>query len=44
METSLPIKQAAYESGFCGNGGLARAFRRHIGIPPGEYRRIFAAR
>jgi AraC-like DNA-binding protein len=44
METGLPIKEAAYESGFCGNGGLARAFRRHIGVPPGEYRRIFAAR
>ena len=44
METSLPIKEAAYESGFCGNGGLARAFGRHIGVPPGEYRRIFAAR
>jgi len=44
METSVPIKEAAYASGFRGNGGLARAFRRHVGVSPGEYRRIFAAR
>jgi transcriptional regulator GlxA family with amidase domain len=44
METALPVKEVAYESGFRGNAGLDRAFRRHVGVPPGEYRRIFAAR
>lgn len=44
METNVPIKEAAYASGFRGNGGLARAFRQHVGVSPGEYRRIFAAR
>ena len=44
METNVPIKEAAYASGFRGNGGLARAFRRHVGVSAGEYRRIFAAR
>ena len=44
METSLPIKEAAYASGFRGNAGLDHAFRRHVGVSPGEYRRIFAAR
>ena len=44
MESDVPIKEAAYLSGFRGNGALARAFRRHVGVSPGEYRRIFAAR
>jgi AraC-like DNA-binding protein len=44
MDTDLPIKEAAYASGFRDNAGLTRAFRRHVGVPPGEYRRIFAAR
>jgi len=44
METNEPIKEAAYASGFRGNAGLARAFRRRVGVSPGEYRRIFAAR
>jgi AraC-like DNA-binding protein len=44
MDTAVPIKEAAYDSGFPGNAGLARAFRRHVGVSPGEYRRIFAAR
>ncbi len=44
METRVPIKEVAYASGFRGNGGLARAFRRHVGVSPGEYRRIFAGR
>ena len=44
MDTSVPIKEAAYASGFRGNAGLARAFQRHVGVSPGEYRRIFAAR
>jgi AraC-like DNA-binding protein len=44
MDTNEPIKEAAYASGFHGNGALTRAFRRHVGVSPGEYRRIFAAR
>jgi len=44
MDTNVPIKEAAYASGFRGSGGLARAFHRHVGVSPGEYRRIFAAR
>ena len=44
METGMPIKEVAYASGFRGNAGLDRAFRRHVGVSPGEYRRIFAAR
>jgi AraC-like DNA-binding protein len=44
MDTNVPIKETAYALGFRGNGGLARAFRRHVGVSPGEYRRIFAAR
>jgi AraC-like DNA-binding protein len=43
MDTTVPIKEAAYASGFRGSGGLAQAFRRHVGVSPGEYRRIFAA-
>ena len=44
MQTDVPIKEAAYASGFRGNAGLDRAFRRHVGVSPGEYRRIFSAR
>jgi len=44
MDTDVPIKEAAYDSGFRGSAGLARAFRQHVGVSPGEYRRIFAAR
>ena len=44
METNVLIKEAAYASGFRGNGGLVRVFRRQVGVSPGEYRRIFAAR
>jgi AraC-like DNA-binding protein len=44
MDSDVPIKEAAYDSGFRGNAGLARAFRKHVGVSPGEYRRIFAAR
>ena len=44
METDVPVKEAAYASGFRATGALARAFERHVGVSPGEYRRIFAAR
>jgi AraC-like DNA-binding protein len=43
IDTNVSIKEAAYASGFGGNEGLARAFRRHVGVSPGEYRRIFGA-
>ena len=36
------IKEVAYASGFPGPGRLASAFRSHVGVAPGEYRRIFA--
>lgn len=41
LATGAPIKQVAYSSGFRGNASLARSFRRFVGVPPGEYRRIF---
>ena len=44
MDATVPIKEAAFASGLRGNGGLARAFQRHVGVAPGEYRRIVAAR
>ena len=44
MDTGVPVKEAAYESGFRGSGGLARAFRQHVGVSPGEYQRIVAPR
>jgi AraC-like DNA-binding protein len=44
MDTDVPVKAAAFASGFRDNAGLARAFRRLVGVSPGEYRRIFAAR
>jgi AraC-like DNA-binding protein len=44
MDTNVSIKEAAYASGFSGNGGLTRAFRRYVGVCPSDYRRIFAAR
>jgi AraC family transcriptional regulator len=44
MDSGVPVKEAAYESGFRGSGGLARAFRQHVGVSPGEYQRILAAR
>jgi AraC-like DNA-binding protein len=44
IETSLSVKETAYASGFTGPTPLARAFHRQIGVSPGQYRRIFAAR
>ena len=43
LSTDLLVKEVAYASGFRGQGRLARAFQRHVGVSPGEYRRIFAA-
>ena len=36
------IKEVAHASGFSGSSRLAGAFRAHVGVSPGEYRRIFA--
>jgi AraC-like DNA-binding protein len=44
LNTDLPIKQIALESGFRDSGGLSRLFHRHVGVSPSEYRRIFAGR
>ena len=44
MDTAMPVKEIAYASGFPEGGGLDRAFRRHVGVSPSGYRRIFAAR
>jgi AraC-like DNA-binding protein len=41
LQTSAPIKEIGYSSGFRCSASLARAFRRHVGVPPGAYRRIF---
>ena len=42
MGTDLRVKEIANTSGFSGAAGLASAFRRHVGVSPGEYRRIFS--
>ena len=42
-DTELRVKEIAYASGFSGPSRLVREFRRHIGLPPARYRRIFAA-
>jgi AraC-like DNA-binding protein len=43
METELHVKEVAFASGFSGAGRMDSAFRRHVGVSPGTYRRIFAA-
>ncbi len=40
--TDLRVKEIAYESGFSSAGRLGTTFRRHVGISPVEYRRIFS--
>jgi AraC-like DNA-binding protein len=44
LSNDLPIKQIALESGFRDAARLSRVFRRHVGVSPSEYRRIFAGR
>jgi two-component system response regulator YesN len=43
LDTELRVKEVAFASGFSGAGRLDSAFRRHLGVSPGEYRRIFAS-
>jgi AraC-like DNA-binding protein len=42
IDTDLRVKEIAYATGFSGAGRLAGSFRRHVGVSPGEYRRIFS--
>jgi AraC-like DNA-binding protein len=42
MGTHLPVKEIAHPSGFSGAGQMGGAFKRHLGVSPGRYRRIFA--
>jgi AraC-like DNA-binding protein len=42
IDDSTSIKEVAFDAGFHGNGAFDRAFRRHIGVTPGAYRRIFS--
>jgi len=44
LESDLPIKRIALESGFRDAPGLSRAFHRQVGVSPSEYRRIFIGR
>ncbi len=42
IETDLRLKEVAFASGFTGAGRMAVAFKRRIGVSPGDYRRIFS--
>ena len=44
LDTDLPVKRIAVDSGFGDAGHLVRAFHRHVGVSPSQYRRIFAGR
>jgi AraC-like DNA-binding protein len=41
VETDSSIEEIAARSGFAGAPQLRRTFRKHIGVSPTEYRRIF---
>lgn len=43
LGSDASIKEVAHASGFSGSSRLAGAFRTHVGVSPGEYRRIFAS-
>jgi AraC family transcriptional regulator len=43
-ESDLPVAHVALASGFANQSHLARAFKRHLGLSPAEYRRRFAIR
>jgi len=38
-DTNAPITEIAEELGFCDSSHFSKFFRRHIGIPPNEYRK-----
>ncbi len=42
-ETSLPLKSIAARSGYAEEQNLRRAFQRHLGISPGQYRSRFSS-
>ncbi len=44
LRTGRPVKEIAYDAGFGDPGQMTRAFRRHVGVSPGAYRRIYAGR
>ncbi|HEV8509110.1 MAG TPA: AraC family transcriptional regulator [Gemmatimonadales bacterium] len=37
--TAIPIVQIAFQAGFADQSHFTRAFKRHIGVAPGDYRR-----
>jgi LacI family transcriptional regulator len=39
VDTDLPLKQIALQTGFCYIQYLTRVFRQHVGQTPGEYRK-----
>ncbi|WP_443094165.1 GlxA family transcriptional regulator [Pseudoduganella rivuli] len=41
-ETGLPLKSIAARSGYADEQNLRRAFQRHLGISPGQYRNRFS--
>ncbi|GAB2868827.1 GlxA family transcriptional regulator [Pseudoduganella ginsengisoli] len=41
-ETSLPLKSIAARNGYVDEQNLRRAFQRHLGISPGQYRSRFS--
>ena len=43
IDTDLRVKEIAYDSGFSSSERLGVAFRRHVGISPLEYRRVFSS-
>lgn len=43
LTTEESVKSIAHATGFGGAGRMAGAFRRHVGVSPREYRRIFSS-
>jgi LacI family transcriptional regulator len=39
QETNLPLEKVAELTGYCGAAHMSVAFRRELGMPPGEFRR-----
>ena len=44
LSTDSSVKRIAHVVGFRDAGRLSRVFRRHVGVSPTEYRRIFVSR